>query len=111
MRQCAVVDCVRSTYRRKIIEKAEMAVETMETVAAFYRDTRLGRKLRAEAREELLAALLVERFGEDPEVAGVAHRLASWENSARAGHAITTATSLQDLEDLEDAQDDADSAQ
>ncbi len=61
----------------KIIEEAEMAVETVETVAAFYRDTRFGRKLRAEAHEELLAALLVERFGEHPEVAGVAHRLAS----------------------------------
>lgn len=45
--------------------------------------------------------LLVERFGEHPDLAGVAHRLAGSRDRASAVHAITTAISLDDLRHAE----------
>jgi hypothetical protein len=82
----------------KIIEETEM---TVESVAEVYRDTKFGRKLRAEGREEeresLPAAVLLERFGEHPELTAIAQRLAAWPDGATAVHAITTAVGVEEL--------------
>jgi hypothetical protein len=93
----------------RIVEEVGM---TVESVTEFYRDTILGHALqdlgrqegrqegRAEGieqgRERLLADLLEDRFGPDPAVGSIAHRLAGWPGAAVA-HAINTATSLEDL--------------
>jgi hypothetical protein len=95
-----------SAVVEKIIKETDM---TVESVAAFYRDTQFGQTLRAEGREEgrgegraeLLEALLVERFGEQPDAAVIARRLAGWKDGAAAVHAITVATSLGELQDAE----------
>ena len=94
------------TVVEKIIEETEM---TMESVAEFYMDTPFGHIIRDsgraegvnEGREELLTALLVERFGEQADVKEAAHRFATWSNAAAAVHAISTATAFDDLPDTE----------
>ena len=91
----------------RIIEETEM---TVESVAEFYRDTRFGQKLRAEGREEgrdegleegretLLSALLLDRFGERPELSSLARLLAQWPDPVQAVHAVTTATTIEELQ-------------
>ena len=82
----------------KIIEETEM---TVQEVADFYRDTRFGLRLRSEgreeAREELLTALLIERFGEHPELPDLVQRFVHWPDAA-AVHAISAATDLAELQ-------------
>jgi hypothetical protein len=86
----------------KIIEETEM---TVESIAEFYRETRVGQRLQAEGREKeresLLMALLAERFGPGPELAALAHRLARVPDGATAVHLIATATSLDELQQAE----------
>jgi hypothetical protein len=88
----------------KIVEEAGM---TAESIAEVYRNTVWGRVLqdvgREEGREEglevgreeMLADLLEDRFGPDPSIRGIAHRLAVWPRGAV--HAANTATRLSDL--------------
>ena len=54
---------------------------------------------KAEGQELMLSALLEDRFGPDPEVPAVAHRLAGALDPAAAVHAVTTAAALADLAD------------
>jgi len=79
---------------------------TVESVAEFYRDTRFGQKLRAEGRDKgleegremLLSALLLDRFGERPELSSLARRLAQLPDPFQAVHAVTTATMIDELQ-------------
>lgn len=80
---------------------------TMESIAEFYRDTDLGHVLqdvgrkegrkegRQEGREAALVEAITDRFGPDPGVPVIAHRLAGW--SVGAFHAVIAAASLADL--------------
>ena len=68
---------------------------TAESIAEVYRNTVWGRVLQDAGREEMLADLLEDRFGPDPSIRGIAHRLAVWPRGAV--HAANTATRLSDL--------------
>jgi hypothetical protein len=54
---------------------------------------------RAEERELVLSVLLKDRFGAQPEVPAVAHRLAGALDAVAAVHAVTSAAALADLVD------------
>ena len=79
---------------------------TVESVAEFYPETRFGQRLRAEGRDEgleegretLLSALLLDRFGERPELTSLARRLARLPDPVQAVHAVTTATTFEELQ-------------
>jgi hypothetical protein len=96
------------------IEKIRREVGmTVESIADFYEQTEGGRLIRErgreegrdeglhegrdEGREESLAGLLQERFGDDPRVATVAHRLARTAELPVALRAVLAAASLDDL--------------
>ena len=90
---------------KNLIEESEMTLESLDHMQLIYKNTRFGKAMRAEARtegrrqerESVLVALLADRFGENPDLAAAAHRLAGWANLAAAVHAITSARHFDDL--------------
>lgn len=77
---------------------------SVESIADFYSETEVGRELLnrgieqgLERSSQLLTALLLDRFGEQPEIAAVTERLVHWPDPAAAVHAITRAESLAEL--------------
>jgi hypothetical protein len=94
-----------SSIVRQIVEEAAMTREeanlTLERLTEEFGETALVRSAREEshtsARTEVLAAMLRERFGDEPDVAAVAERLASWADTAAAVHAISTAETLDKI--------------
>jgi hypothetical protein len=81
---------------------------SVEPIIEFYRDTEWGQGLQAIGRAEglergleqgrwrVLLALLRARFGERPELPGLAERLASWGES-EAVEAIGAAATVSEL--------------
>jgi hypothetical protein len=103
--------------RLTIDQIAKESGMTVESIADFYSDTKIGQELlrrgeakgeaRGEARGEAkgeargvratLEALLKERFGDQDDLPAVAAGLAHWASPAAAVQAITTAGTLDDL--------------
>lgn len=52
---------------------------------------------RREERDQFLTAMLQERFGQQPDLAATAQRLAGWPDPRQAVHTINTAETLADL--------------
>jgi hypothetical protein len=102
---------------KTILKEATVPVKSMAEVVDIVRDTPIGETLQEEGRaqgraegrdqgraegreaerENLLIALLKDRFGELPELQAAAHRLAGWPDPVRAFHAITAARTITDL--------------
>jgi hypothetical protein len=77
---------------------------SVESIADFYSETEVGRELLNRGIEQglersgqLLAALLRERFGEQPEIAEVTQRLVHWPDPAAAIQAVNRAGSVSEL--------------
>lgn len=103
----------RITLSTSIIERI-VEEESMDETVAFAAgqvmlETRPGRALKraireegreegqAETRQQLLAVLLRDRFGDHAEISAIARELAGWPDTAKAVHAITTAMGLREL--------------
>jgi hypothetical protein len=90
----------------RAIKEAEM---TIQSIAAFYRNTEFGQEIRAEGREEgreegrqegrheSLTIVLQSRFGRHPAIPVVADRLVVWADHVAALNAASTAASLDEL--------------
>jgi hypothetical protein len=89
-----------------IVERALKEAEmTIQSIAAFYRNTEFGQEIRAEGRQEgrqeSLAIVLRSRFGEHPAVPVVIDRLVLWVDHVAALNAASTAASLDELLSLD----------
>jgi hypothetical protein len=85
-----------ATTIKGIIEEAGVTVES-DIMEEIFRDTGLARGLLRKGREELLVALLRERFGDHPDIPAITHSLAKWPDATSVAHAISTAATLDDL--------------
>jgi hypothetical protein len=79
---------------------------SVESIADFYSETEVGRELLNRGIEQglqrsgqLLAALLRDRFGEQPEIVEITERLVHWPDPAAAVRAVTRAATLTELLD------------
>jgi predicted transposase YdaD len=90
------------TTVKQIIEENDMSVQS---VAAFYLDTRFGQEIHRQGREqgreqgsaEALAAMLRARFGRDPRVTEIARHLTAATDEDTSARLVFEATSLDDL--------------
>jgi len=70
---------------------------TVETIADFYSHTKFGQELRHRGHAEMLEDLIQDRFGDQPETAGIAGRLAQSGDRRAAIRSITHAATFDDL--------------
>lgn len=81
---------------------------TVESIADFYSETEVGQELvnrgleqgreqGLERSSKMLAALLRDRFGDQPEIPQVTEQLAHWPDPAAAVHAVIRAETLAEL--------------
>jgi len=77
---------------------------SVESIADFYSETEVGRELvnrgieqGIERSSQMLATLLLDRFGDQPEIPQIVGRLVRWPDPAAVVHAITRAQTLQEL--------------
>jgi hypothetical protein len=77
---------------------------SVESIADFYSETEVGRELvnrgiaqGIERSSQMLAALLVDRFGDQPEIEQIVGLLVRWPDPAAAVHAVTRAQTLAEL--------------
>lgn len=77
---------------------------SVESIADFYSETEVGRELVNRGREQglersgqMLTTLLLDRFGDQPEIPEIVARLARWPDAAAAVHAVTRAQALTEL--------------
>jgi hypothetical protein len=77
---------------------------SVESIADFYSETEVGRELvnrgieqGLERSGQMLATLLFDRFGEQPEIPQIVARLVRWPDPADAVHAVTRVRNLHEL--------------
>jgi hypothetical protein len=77
---------------------------SVESIADFYSETEVGRELvnrgiaqGIERSSQMLAALLIDRFGDQPEIEQIVGQLVRWPDPAAAVHAVTRAQTLAEL--------------
>jgi hypothetical protein len=84
---------------------------SVESIADFYSETEVGRELvnrgieqgierEIDRSRQMLATLLRDRFGDQPEIAPIVERLVRWPDPAAAVHAVTRAICLDELRTL-----------
>jgi hypothetical protein len=74
-----------------IIQIREETKMSIQPIVQLYKTTPLGDEMRDWGREETLLAMLSHRFGERPEIAEAAKRLASWPQAAAVEAILSTA--------------------
>jgi hypothetical protein len=82
--------------RPTIKQIVQEATVTVESLADLFRDTPLGREIRAEGRAALLLSLLEAKFGQDGRLPAIANRLSELTDGETA-RAVTDAASIDDL--------------
>ena len=102
-----LLDCIgvlaQITLDREVVRKMIGSEELVAGLVDFYHDTALGRTFegigREEGRAEALVELLTDRFGPEPSVDEIAHRLARWPSGAV--RAVIAAQGLDELVGIE----------